>query len=329
MKLEGFVGNQSIVHLMRNGHLPPASLFAGRDGIGKKTLALSLAALANCKESSRQDLCGKCSSCLKASAGHHSDIRLYEPQKGTLKVEIMREFNREIRFRPFEGQFRFFIIDQAETMTEAAANSILKTIEEPPESSRIILVSAAPYKLLPTVRSRCQIFPFHPLSRTEIQDYLRVNGSAENLEMTAAYSEGSIGQALELDLEETLEDRDLMLELLSSWCTHQSFKAVYQKCEESPLKAELKNRGRVQRYLDLLQVLGEDLYFMHVDTPQRVVNCDRIEELGQLSRSLGLNWIRSFHYHVGQSKWEVNHYVNPLMCFETLWIMSRTEAPNA
>ena len=329
MKLEDFVGNQPIVHLMRNGHLPPAGLFTGLDGIGKKTLALRLAALANCKDSSGQDLCGKCSSCLKAAAGHHPDIRLFEPQKGSLKIETMRELNREVRFRPFEGRFRFFIIDQAETMTEAAANSILKTIEEPPDSSRIILVTAFPYQLLPTIRSRCQIFPFHPLSQKEILAYLRDQGSIGDLEMIAAYSEGSIGRALQLDLEETLEARDLMLELLSSWCAHQSFKAVFQKCEQSPLKTDLKNRERVLRYLDLLQVLGEDLYFIYVDTPHRVTNRDRIEELGQLSQSLGLNWMRSFLYHVGQSKWEVNHYVNPLMCFETLWIMSRTGTPNA
>ena len=329
MKLEDFVGNQPIVHLMRNGHLPPAGLFAGPDGIGKKTLALSLAALANCRNPRQQDLCGKCSSCLRAAAGHHPDIRLFEPEKGSLKIEAMREFNREIRFRPFEGRFRFFIVDQAETMTEEAANSILKTVEEPPESSRIILISAFPYQLLPTIRSRCQIFPFRPLSRKEIQAYLRDSAPVEDLEMTAAYSEGSIGRALTLDLEATLEDRDLMLELMSSWCTHQSFKAVYQKCEQAPLRTELKNRQRVQRYLNLLEGLGEDLYFLHVDTPHRIVNRDRIEELGQLSRSLGLHWIRDFLYHVGQSKWEVNHYVNPLMCFETLWIMSRIETPNA
>ena len=329
MKLEDFVGNQLIVQLMKNGHLPPACLFAGLDGIGKKTLALGLAALTNCKDSSLQDLCGKCSSCLKAASGQHPDIRLIEPQKGSLKIEIMREFNREVQYRPFEGRLRFFIIDQAETMTEEAANSILKTIEEPPDSSRIILVSAFPHQLLATIRSRCQVFRFFPLSQREIQDYLKSNGSAENLELTAAFSEGSIGRAQKLDLEETLKDRDRMLDLLTSWCSHQSFKTVFQKCEQVPLQTELKNRERVQNYLDLLEVLGEDLYFMHVDTPHRVINRDRIEELGQLSQSLGLNWIRGFLYHVGQSKWEVNHYVNPLMCFETLWIMSRTEISNA
>ncbi|MEE8348325.1 MAG: DNA polymerase III subunit delta' [Acidobacteriota bacterium] len=329
MKLADLVGNQPVVDLMRTGHLPPASLFSGIDGIGKKTLALSLAALANCKGSDRTDLCGECSSCLKAAAGQHSDIRLFEPLKGTLKIDAMRELNREIRFRPFEGRFRFFIIDQAETMTEEAANSILKSIEEPPESSRIILISAYPYRLLPTIRSRCQMFPFHPLSRTQIQDYLRDHGSVENVEMTSAYSEGSIGRAREMDLQETLADRDLMLDLLTSWCSRQSFSAVYQKCEQPPLKTDLKNRDRVQHYLDLLQILGEDLYFLHVETPQRVINRDRIEEIGHISHALGLNWIRSFHYHIGQAKREVDQYVNPLMCFETLWIMSRNEAPNA
>ncbi|MDA2933311.1 DNA polymerase III subunit delta' [Acidobacteria bacterium AH-259-D05] len=329
MKLKDFVGNQHIVHLLRQGQFPQTSLFTGLEGVGKKTLALSLAALTNCKGSSGQDLCGRCSSCTKAATGHHPDILLFQPHKGHLRIDTMRQFNREVQFRPFQGRLRFFIIDQAETMTDEAANSILKTLEEPPESSRIVLISAFPYRLLSTIRSRCQSLPFRPLTQKEIRKYLEHHMAAEDLEIRAAFAEGSIGAALELDLEEALQDRDRMLELLISWCTRRSFQALYQKCEQLPLRNELKNRERVQRYLDLLQRLGEDLYFLRVKAPNRVINRDRIEELRALSGTLNLNWVRDFLYHIGRSKWEIDHYVNPLMCFETLWLMSRTELTNA
>ena len=311
-----------MVEILRRGRLPQASLFTGPDGVGKKTLALSLAALANCRDRKKDELCGKCSSCVKESAGHHPDILLFEPHKNLIRIDTMRELNREVQFRPFEGRLRFFIIDRAETMTEEAANCILKTLEEPPQTSRIILVSAFPHRLLPTIRSRCQVFPFHPLDGEEIRRYLEDHSTEDRLEMRASLAEGSIAVALMVNVEETLQQRDLMLELLASWCKRESFEALYKKCEQPSLRSELKTREGVRHYLNLLQQIGEDLYFLQVDTPERVVNQDRMEDLRKLSEDVKLNWVRDFLYHVDRARWEVDHYVNPLMCFETLWLMS-------
>ena len=88
------------------------------------------------------------------------------------------------------------------------------------------------------------------------------------------------------------------------------------------MRSELKTREGVRHYLNLLQQIGEDLYFLQVDTPERVVNQDRMEDLRKLSEDVKLNWVRDFLYHVDRARWEVDHYVNPLMCFETLWLMS-------
>ena len=328
MRLRDFVGNHRIVELLRRGRLPQASLFTGPEGVGKKTLALSLAALANCKDPKGFELCGKCSSCVKEAAGFHPDVLLYQPDKNLIRIAAMRALNREVHFRPFEGRLRFFIIDQAETLTEEAANCILKTVEEPPETSRIVLISAFPHRLLPTIRSRCQLFPFRALDRKEIQAYLEEHLRDDNLEMRAALAEGSIVIALALNLEETLQQRDRMLELLTSWCRQESFEVLYKKCEQPPLRSELKTREGVRTYLDLLQRLGEDLYFLQVNTPERLLNGDRMEDLQKLSQDLKLNWVRDFLYHVNQSRWELEHYVNPLMCFETLWLMNSRAIPN-
>ncbi len=311
-----------MVQFLRRGQLPQASLFTGPEGVGKKTLASSLAALANCKGDTEAELCGTCSSCVKEAAGHHPDILLFQPHKNLIRIDTMRELNREVQFRPFEGRLRYFIIDQAETMTEEAANCILKTLEEPPDTTRIILISSFSHRLLPTIRSRCQAFPFHPLGREEILRYLENHLTEDHLEIRASLAEGSIAVALKLDLEETLEQRDRMLGLLISWCGQESFEALYKQCEQPPLRSELKTREGVRHYLNLLQRIGEDLYFLQVDTPERIVNQDRLEDLQTLSEGVELNWVRDFLYHVGRARWEIDHYVNPLMCFETLWLMS-------
>ena len=328
MRLGDFVGNQRMVEILRRGRLPGASLFTGPEGVGKKTLALSLSALANCKEGSEDELCGTCSSCVKEAAGHHPDIRLFQPHKNLIKIDTMRELTREVQFRPFEGRLRCFIIDQAETLNEEAANCILKTLEEPPDTSRIILISSFPQRLLPTIRSRCQAFPFHPLGREEILRYLENHLTEDHPEMRASLAEGSIAAALTLDLEETLGQRDRMLELLTSWCRQESFEALYTQCEQLPLRSELKTREGVRRYLNLLQRIGEDLYFLQVDTPERIVNQDRLDDLQKLSEGVELNWVREFLYHVDRARWDIDHYVNPLMCFETLWLMSSRDTNN-
>jgi hypothetical protein len=120
-----------------------------------------------------------------------------------------------------------------------------------------------------------------------------------------------------------------MLELLTSWCGQESFESLYKQCEQLPLRSELKTREGVRRYLNLLQRLGEDLYFLQVDTPERIVNQDRLDDLQKLSEGVELNWVREFLYHVDRARWDIDHYVNPLMCFETLWLISSRDTNNA
>jgi len=319
-RLDDVVGNNQLVSLLRKGHLPQSSLFTGPDGVGKKTLALLLAALANCKQSTGNDLCGNCSSCIKAGSGNHPDIMLFQAEKLQIKIESMRILRREAQYRPFEGNLRFFVIDQAERLNEEAANSILKTLEEPPETTRIVLVSAYPQRLLPTIVSRCQAFPFHGLGRDEIARHLRENTDLTGVELRASFSNGSLGTAIELDLEDTLKRRDLMFRCLEDWVVSPGFESVFKQGENRPLSVELKKREHVSRYLELLQALCCDIYFLVTDSEQRVVNGDLVEALRKLSRAVSLEQIRNLLYHIAEAQRDVDRYVNPLMCFETLWL---------
>lgn len=322
MRFRDFVGNQRMTSLLRKGALPPSSIFWGPAGIGKKTCALSLAAMTNCVSPKEGDLCGECQSCVKAESGNHPDIRLYEPERTGVKIEAMREMCREAQFHPFQGRLRFFIIDRAETMTEAAANSILKTLEEPPPKIRLVLVTSSYPALLPTIRSRCQLFRFRPLERDQIEAYLEETDLGEEASLRAGFAGGSIGAALSIDLASLREERDRMLEMLSGWLEDESFEALFRRLEEPAMRPLLRKKETVRALVDSLQLLCQDLYFLKVGTGDRVVNRDRVDELDRLAGMRSLEWIRNFLYHIGQTQWDVDRYVNPLMCFETLWLNS-------
>ena len=320
VRLRDFIGNRKLVDRVKRASLPQSALFAGPEGVGKKTLALGLAARTDCRNRSGDDFCGECESCLKVAGGNHPDVRLFQATGASIGIETIRQLNREARFRPFQGAFRVFIVDQAEKMTREAANSILKTLEEPADTSRIILTTAFPNQLLPTIRSRCQIFVFRPLTRDQLGNYLANRYGAEEAEQRAAFAEGSIGRALSLDLEGMLADRDRVLEVLRQWLLSPSFSRLFEACEEEPLRSDLKSRNRVREYLEILRHLVEDLYFLRTGTDSRMVNPDRRERLLELAERVDLDRIRDLLYHLREAREDLDRNVQPLFCFETLWL---------
>lgn len=320
VRLKDFIGNQELVTRVKRASLPQSALFAGPEGVGKKTLALGLAARTDCRNRSAGDFCGNCESCAKVAGGNHPDIRLIQATGASIGIETVRQLTREARFRPFQGAFRVFVLDQAEKMTREAANSILKTLEEPAETSRIILTTAFPNQLLPTIRSRCQLFVFRPLTRKQLRSYLEVRYGAEEAKLRAAFAGGSIGQALQLDMEQALQDRDRILAVLQQWLANASFSRLFEACEEEPMRRDLKSRERVREYLEILRHVAEDLYFLRTGTESRMVNLDRRDRLLELADSVDLDWIRDLLYHLREAREDLDRNVQPLFCFETLWL---------
>ena len=323
-----FEGNERLTSLLRKGSLPQSSIFAGPEGVGKKTLALLLAALANCKGKipGQDDICGKCSSCIKALSGNHPDIYVYSSASSdgtpgtSIKIEDMRNLRKEAHYRPFEGLLRFFIIDEAEKMTEEAANCILKVLEEPPPTTRIILVTAYPGTLLPTIQSRCQAFRFRPLPAESIVRLLKSNTDLDQLELRAAFAGGSFGKALNLDVEEIRGKRDSVLGLLTVFLKEKSFTSVFNSCQEESLRKILRNRISVEELLQLLTTLCHDIYSIETESSDRIVNQDCMEQLENLSKQLSLDSLQKILYHVRQAESDLARNVSPQICFETMWL---------
>jgi DNA polymerase-3 subunit delta' len=179
-----------------------AYLFVGPSGIGKRTVAMALAQAIHCAKATG-DGCGRCAECTRVKAGNHPDVRVVHPLEGKKEISIqqVREVERELRYRSFGGQRKIAIVDAAGAMNAPAQNALLKTLEEPPENSLIILIALNAGELLPTLRSRCLRLSFAPLSRAQVATFLRERRNVESgeAELLGAMSMGSIGAALALD----------------------------------------------------------------------------------------------------------------------------------
>src|SRR5262245_24027462 len=179
-----------------------ALLLQGPEGIGKRTLAVLLAQALLCKEGTG-DPCGVCPACARVGAGTHPDASfvglMVSESTGRPRQEIVieqiRELSRFLQYRPVEGRWRIAVVDPAERINAAAANAFLKTLEEPPGASVLMLVTANAAALLPTIRSRCLPIPMARMPRAALLEALHRAGHAGPAAQAAAeLSGGALGQ---------------------------------------------------------------------------------------------------------------------------------------
>ncbi len=218
MSWQGILGHDDLVAQFRRSlvrhRLPSALLFVGPAGIGKRTFALGLAQTLLCQQVAPAEMapCGTCPACQQVLAGTHPDLQMVAcpPGKNVIPVETfigsgerrMREgLCHEIALKPFMGGRKVAVIDDADYLATEGANCLLKTLEEPPPASLLILIGTSAEKQLPTIRSRCQTIRFQPLSADLLSQLLLQAGLAEDAESAqriAEYSGGSLEVAQQM-----------------------------------------------------------------------------------------------------------------------------------
>ena len=195
------VGHEQIItqlqHAIQSNRIAGAYLFVGSAGVGKETVATHFAKSINCLESGEAP-CGTCISCRKTDAGNHPDLQVVGPSGAWIRIDQIRDLQKRIVYRPLEGVRKIAILRETERMNLEAANCLLKTLEEPPAESVLILLTTNLDALLPTIRSRCQIIKFNPLPPNELARYLIERfqlGEREALSV-ATLAGGAVGKAL-------------------------------------------------------------------------------------------------------------------------------------
>lgn len=205
-----------IEKILHHGRLAHAYIFIGPNGVGKKLTALSLAKALNCKNL-QIAFCGHCPSCRKIEKGIHPDVKVISPERGEIRIGNMRNLIEETNYSPLEARVRVFIIDDAHTLNMAASNAFLKTLEEPPEDTVIILITSSPDILPETVISRCEKIYFGPLCGDDIMEIIKSQDlNSYGDENIALMAEGSVRKAMDMLSEDACKLRKDMKDILTS-----------------------------------------------------------------------------------------------------------------
>ena len=308
-------GQENCLTILRRslatGKTAHAYLFEGIEGCGKRKTAIAFIEAMFC---GREEGCGSCPSCRKIAKLQHPDLHLIEPDGEYIKIDQVRQLQRELALRPFEAPRKACIIDHAERLNPAAGNALLKTLEEPPGSALIILVTGKASAVLPTILSRCQQLHFPALSQEIIEKHLLESGStAETARIAAALAGGSMKKAFEVSAEQALDARMGILERIDSLSTG-DIAPLFAAAEEFS-----RDKESIPDMLDLLVTYLRDILLMQAGS-RELVNADLV----QLIERNALRWspeqIMERIRHVFAARFALQRNVNPRLALDLLFM---------
>ncbi len=305
---EDFWGNLHVQTTLENmigrERIPQTLLFAGLEGLGKATLARRFAArLLGSKEKIEADDLSLPDNVQMIAAreklpadkrnddplffGSHPDFLTFPPDGPMRQISIpqMRLLKERAQFKPLHGNRRVFLIDQADRANEQAANSLLKTLEEPPDHLILIMTADNVYDLLPTIRSRSVLLNFSPLINEDMQSFARAR-TLENADRRIALSGGSPGMAACLDIGLFEKRRKAMLALLQTGAGLAPY-ATWLPISETLGRSKSE---KLELYLRLLYDLLRDLMLLR-ESRTAIRNVDLRADLTALATRVSRKWL--------------------------------------
>ncbi len=280
--------NQKIVDRfatrLRQDQLAHAYLFVGPAGVGKIETAKFIAQLVHCAANTdfaKSRPCGQCSSCRRVESGNHPDMSMIDTsEEDSIKIAKVRELIQQTQLKPFEGRKKIFIIRNIEQMTLEGSNALLKTLEEPTTDTLLILTTVSRENVLGTVKSRCQVIYFAPVSSRQLTGQLiDPYGIEKNTShFLGHFAQGCLGRALQLHETKFVERKNEIIDQL-----------VLRKDNENYLKAVLGDKGRVKEALDILLYWFHDLFLLKAGVEKEyVTHMDRFHDLTKLASRYSL-----------------------------------------
>jgi len=358
LRFQDMLGQRRAVELLqralREGRLPHALLFQGPEDVGKAALARTLAGALVCERDDAGDPCGRCAACRRVAAGTHPDVlwvtrlprrpgtrrdaeedededagedeaaslpaarRGGTDLKREIVVEQIRELCEHAAYAPREGRRRVFVLDPADRMNRAAQNALLKTLEEPPGRALIVLISARPHLLLPTVRSRCLPVRFAAMPVHALAEALQRRGvGADEALVRAALAGGAPGRALAGDMDARRELRDALLAALERASAGPA--ALAELPALVAAFAPKEDEDAFLERLDLAQALLRDAARAVTDGDGgALVHADQASRLRALGTRLGRGRLAALLQALERLRGDLRFYVNRTLLTEAV-----------
>lgn len=318
--LEQFIGNEMIVKNIQNAitfdRLSHAYILEGAKGTGKKLLAKTIAKTLECSKK-QSTPCGICTSCKAFDSQNHTDVFLIGAEKAkSLGIDTIREqVIQNVFIKPYQYDYKIFIIENAHTMTIQAQNALLKTLEEPPSYAIFFLLSETTETFLPTILSRCVVLKLRPLPINVVKNYLVQNkiGQQDKAEIYAQYAQGSIGQAVQIACS---GEFDSLRKQVIIWIC-----AVYEKdfVTVMSIAKEMEQYKDNTQFLDLFLLWYRDiLAAKRMQSKRFIVQKDEISLILEQAQKENFESLLQKIDAVWQVKKQLNQNANFQLCMEIM-----------
>ncbi|QSX04928.1 DNA polymerase III subunit delta' [Sedimentibacter sp. zth1] len=311
MLFSEFIGQEEIkkylIKSIQHNNVSHGYIFEGKDGIGKFDMATLFAKSLLCKNFNGEP-CDKCSSCIKVNTSNHPDIHVFTPLEKNIKREDVDEIIESINIKPYESDKKIYIIKNSDRMTLQAANTFLKTLEEPVGNRVIILLTENSNLLLPTIYSRCQIITFKYIEKEKLSRYIRekYNLDKNKANLIAYYSKGVLKKAENIasGTDDILQKRLEVFNIFDKTVTlDKNVLFNYEDYFE-------QNKDNIDEIVDILIILLRDIYFKKYQLDELIINSDCMELLNLYTTKLNTCEIEKIVLYLQSTRVDVNNNIN-------------------